>query len=1015
MLEGIHLETHRAKWAPDGKNTVEIRDESIVRCLWSPSGTHIAAVSGEGRLRLWEYRSGKLVDAQGMPKRRGVAELSWSPSGNALAALFPSYGICVWKLPYFKLKQLLELGGAGNASAIAWSPGEDALLLGTTGGHVQWHQLGSDAYDAWPGHTAGISGISIAPSGALAASSSHDRTIRVWDLTNHTTSRIIEGAGADLSSLQWSSNPLVFAGCDHSGSVWLWNAKGGRGARIGEYPTESRVPVSIQPVASNPQPAASKDFEIHDERLQVILRNLDSRLNFRNLFIHNSAWDSSGAGQLQSCAFSFSGSRSMIAIGTRTGAISLVHSESIRRVSEWTEPLLQYQNAKVVLVGDTGVGKSGLSLVLTGKNFEATESTHGRKVLELWRKEERIGKEKVLREILLWDMAGQPGYRLIHQLHLHETTVAIVAFDARNETDPLSGIRYWDRALRQAQTVRGAESLSIAKLLAGTRSDRGGTGVSRPRIERLVQELGYTGFFSTSAKTGEGIEELKQKVLELVSWDALPKVSSTGFFREVREFIVSLKDTAFLLSREELWKRFANHHSLEADGPVQLEFQAAIDRLAATDLIHPFRFGGLVLLQPEVLDAYASALVLAAQSEPDGMGHLLEDTVLSGSFALSAEERLTDKAQEKLLIIAMLEDLLRHEIALRSESEDGMLLVFPSQLTRDFPEAPDPPGKHATFSFAGSVQNSYATLVVRMAHTSLFVRKDLWRNAATFSGANGGECGFWMRLLDEGRAELLTFATPETSAETIQNFERFVSRHLESRSVPGSVRRSAVRRCKSCQTPFSTLQIENRQGRGFQTIRCSVCDVEQGIAEEKLPDAADKSEDVVVMTEAANRGREKQAATAIIKGKRATEDFDVFLVHNSKEKDEVRRMAQALQDRGILPWIDEADLRPGDVWLKKIEQYLKKVPAALICMGPAGPGPWMDLEFAVAMTLMVKAGLRVIPVVILPGVRDGDWNSFVSILHKVDMAKDFDRGMQQVVFGIKGSADWQHPDLLQAG
>ncbi|HXQ33457.1 MAG TPA: hypothetical protein VN843_05495, partial [Anaerolineales bacterium] len=43
--------------------------------------------------------------------------------------------------------------------------------------------------------------------------------------------------------------------------------------------------------------------------------------------------------------------------------------------------LVEYTNAKVVLVGDTGVGKSGLALALTNQPFVPTESTHGRRVL----------------------------------------------------------------------------------------------------------------------------------------------------------------------------------------------------------------------------------------------------------------------------------------------------------------------------------------------------------------------------------------------------------------------------------------------------------------------------------------------------------------------------------------------------------------------------------------------------------------------------------------------------------
>jgi GTPase SAR1 family protein len=60
------------------------------------------------------------------------------------------------------------------------------------------------------------------------------------------------------------------------------------------------------------------------------------------------------------------------------------------------------------------------------------------------------------REILFWDMAGQPEYRLIHQLHLKEIAVALFVFDARQAVgDPLAPVRHWERAVRQAQERQG--------------------------------------------------------------------------------------------------------------------------------------------------------------------------------------------------------------------------------------------------------------------------------------------------------------------------------------------------------------------------------------------------------------------------------------------------------------------------------------------------------------------------------------------------------------------------------
>ena len=133
-----------------------------------------------------------------------------------------------------------------------------------------------------------------------------------------------------------------------------------------------------------------------------------------------------------------------------------------------------YNNAKVVLVGDTGVGKTGLSTVLCRKEFtESDESTHGRKVHLLHACDEQADEIAIeRREVLLWDLAGQPGYRLVHQLHLHEVAVALVVFDARNETDPLGAALYWNRALEQSRHAQSERAPQFVKILVGAHRSR---------------------------------------------------------------------------------------------------------------------------------------------------------------------------------------------------------------------------------------------------------------------------------------------------------------------------------------------------------------------------------------------------------------------------------------------------------------------------------------------------------------------------------------------------------------
>ena len=107
----------------------------------------------------------------------------------------------------------------------------------------------------------------------------------------------------------------------------------------------------------------------------------------------------------------------------------------------------RYTNAKVVLVGESGVGKTGLALRLCEDRWEATESTHGMRVSQLKLGPE-AGRAGMDREIWVWDFAGQPDYRLVHQLYMDETALGIVVFDPQDD-NPFEALGYWEKALHR--------------------------------------------------------------------------------------------------------------------------------------------------------------------------------------------------------------------------------------------------------------------------------------------------------------------------------------------------------------------------------------------------------------------------------------------------------------------------------------------------------------------------------------------------------------------------------------
>src|SRR6266702_2319742 len=224
------------------------------------------------------------------------------------------------------------------------------------------------------GHTEEIRQIAWSPDGRLLASGSNDQTVRLWDVATGRQIRALEGHTDDISGISFSADSRILASKSGDGTVRLWKVDTWEEV-ISLYESSSNV-ISLG-VAFHPKLPILATLGEGDTIIRIWHLDFD--------VILAKAPDASQA---------------------------------------------QYTNARVVLVGDSGVGKSGL--VLSQQPFALTDSTHARRV---WPFESRpvdlAEGRKETRETLLWDLAGQPGYRLIHQLHLSEVSVALVVFDGR--------------------------------------------------------------------------------------------------------------------------------------------------------------------------------------------------------------------------------------------------------------------------------------------------------------------------------------------------------------------------------------------------------------------------------------------------------------------------------------------------------------------------------------------------------------------------------------------------------
>ena len=150
---------------------------------------------------------------------------------------------------------------------------------------------------------------------------------------------------------------------------------------------------------------------------------------------------------------------------------------------------------KLLIIGESGVGKTCLLLRFTDDSFTSNHLT----TIGIDFKIKIINLENKLIKLQIWDTAGEERFRTITKTYYKGAHGIILTYDV-TDINSFKNIRNWIKQIEQnAQNT-------VCKVLVGNKCDKNDRAVSFEEGQKLAKEYGME-FFETSAKSNTNVNE----------------------------------------------------------------------------------------------------------------------------------------------------------------------------------------------------------------------------------------------------------------------------------------------------------------------------------------------------------------------------------------------------------------------------------------------------------------------------------------------------------------------------
>lgn len=491
-----------------------------------------------------------------------------------------------------------------------------------------------------------------------------------------------------------------------------------------------------------------------------------------------------------------------------------------------TAKITRYSSAKIVLLGDAGVGKTALGWCLAGGIFTSHPTNHPLQFFIL-KDLSKVLRDGTQRDAVIWDMASHPDYRLIHPLATADANLTLIVFDPTVRPDPLRAVTYW------LDHLTASRNRLCPAILVGARTEVGAPALTKKDMRDFCKAKGVLGgYVSTSAATSEGIRELKNRIKTLLSTDGVGSAEVPPYFNEIKNYLLNLKQhrrrSSLVFSPQLLLSRLQKEVGGEITTAMLLKALPQFANYGYIRLLGASEAPARILIAPEIFDGLAASFVKQARQHPQGLGVLEEDRVLADDFHFPELRGLSD-FNKKLMLREVVLGFLEKNLTLRCLREvvgEKSLLFFPELVSMKRPKLTDggQVEEGASYTIRGNTDHLFSTLVVSLAYTNMFSKAKHWHDLARYEMHDGLSCGFRIDDEREGELDLSIFFDGMADHPSRTVFQAFVESLLVRRNL-SFVRYDPVI-CAQCTHQLDRKTVRFRLQERKDWAHCTECGTE---------------------------------------------------------------------------------------------------------------------------------------------------------------------------------------------